>query len=387
MKDKKIALLGPTDRSIWTFRKGLISQLIADGHKVTVICSGGSYVEKIKSIGANHIEADMDRFMNPLRDFIYLFSLLKIFRHEKFDILHTFTIKPNFYGAIAAKLAGIRDVYSLVEGLGFLYNENNGIKPFLSRFMLFTIYKLAFFLNKKVWFINQDDPRDLVRRKILPSTKIVFIKSIGVDKDEYSLDQVDKEALSKLRKEYGPNGNELFVTLIGRMNWTKGIREFIEASKITKERYPNVIYLLVGEIQEGSPYSISKKYLKNNEDENFKWLDFRSDIVELLTLTDIFVLPTFYREGVPRSILEAMSLGKPVIATDSVGCREIVEDGINGILIPTRDAKALADSIVRLFENPELRKKYGKVARERIERELDERIIVRRVINELYELN
>jgi len=382
----KIALVGPTDRSIWGFRKGLIKALIGKGHKVFVLCSPGNYVERIESLGAVHIPVNISRFMNPVSDVRYCFSLLKVFHREKFDFVHTFTIKPNFYGAIAARLSGIKKVFSLVEGLGFLFNEEKGFKPWLSRTILLTVYKIAFSLNKRVWFINQDDPRDLIARNILPEEKVVFIRSIGVDKHEFSWQRVDKAALEKLRSEFGATDNEVFVTLIGRMNWTKGIREFVEAARILKKVHPHTVFLLVGEIQEGSPYTVPEEYLLMNESENFRWLDFRSDILELIALSDIVVLPTYYREGVPRALLEAMALSKPLVTSNSVGCREVVEEGENGFMVEIKNEIALAAAIEKLVDNPALRKEFGHRSFEKVEFELDESIVVDRVLKELYQL-
>ena len=301
--------------------------------------------------------SQISRFMNPFIDIRYFNSLLRIFKKERFDIVHTFTVKPNFYGAIAAKLAHTKKSYSLVEGLGFLLSYGNGFKGILYRNLLCILYKITFNINNRVWFINRDDIKDLKKWCVLSERKAVFIKSIGVDMHYFSYENVDMAAVQILRKQLSQGESDIFITLIGRMNWTKGIREFIEAYKILNETHPHVVFLLVGEIQEGSPHSIPESYLRASETRNFLWLGFRDDILEIIALSDIIVLPTYYREGVPRALLEGMALSKPLVASNFVGCREVVEEGRNGYMVPIKDPPSLASAIKRLIEAPNLRRR------------------------------
>ncbi len=377
-----VALVAPTDRSIWTFRRKLISSLIGRGDTVTVICSRGEYMNHIKQLGAICISVKFGRFMNPVTDLRYLITLLNIFRKNKFDLVHCFTIKPNIFGVLAAKLFRARQVVTLVEGLGFAYREDHGLIAWISRKVVLWLYWLSCTLANKVWFINRDDLDLFLSSKIIHKCKAVFIRSVGVDSDEYCIESVDPLQQAQLRKELW--NKRSYVTMVGRMIWSKGVREFVDAAAILEPRFPDVQFLLVGEIQDGSPLSVPREYLENEVGSNLKWLDFRQDVKDILAISDIVVLPSYYREGVPRSLLEAMAMAKPIVTTDSVGCREVVKNGENGYLVPIKDSSALADAISKLLDNPKKRTDFGSNGRLWVEKELDEKIVVERVLQELY---
>lgn len=380
----KIALIGPTDRSIWAFRKGLIKELIKQRHSVFVICSNGPYVELIKSLGAIHIHTKMPRFIDPIGDIIYFLNLLKFFKREKFDIVHNFTIKPNFYGSIAAKLSKIKQVLSLVEGLGFAYSDECGLKPWIQRHCFLCIYYILFKLTTRVWLINRDDMSTFINSGIIDKDKIVFIRSVGVDQVEYSMTSISVATIESLRKEFNIKHNSLVVSMVARMTWSKGVKEFVEASKILNSTCPTATFLLVGEIQPGSPLSVPEEYLTSVNHGNFKWLDFRNDVPAILALSDVVVLPSYYREGVPRSLLEAMSMGKPIITTDNPGCREVVQEKRNGFLVPIKNSFALASAIGELLSSADKRLVFGQHSRQMVENEFAEELITRRVLKDLY---
>jgi glycosyltransferase involved in cell wall biosynthesis len=174
------------------------------------------------------------------------------------------------------------------------------------------------------------------------------------------------------------------VTLVARLLWDKGIREFIEAAKILKQKYPQTLFLLVGPIDTGNPAAVSGEYLQQaHEGDLIKYLGERRDVPEIMYISDVVTLPS-YREGIPRVLLEAMCMEKPIVTTNSVGCKEVVEEGKNGFLVPIKDHVALASAIEKLVNNEELRVKMGKYGREKALREFDERIIVNRTL-QIYE--
>lgn len=385
----KIALVGPTDRSIWSFRRGLIRVLCERGHKVYVLCTSGDYVNQIERLGAIHIPVKISRFMDPLVDLKYLVRLCRVFSRERFHLVHNFTIKPNVFGAIAARLVGIPRVYALVEGLGFGYPEDPGLKPWICRRILLILYRICCLLSTRVWFINLDDMSLFLSHKVISKKKVVFIRSVGVDIEEYSPSSVVHKHVEKLRSEFGDTTRDttkriLYVTMVGRMIWPKGVREFVNAARELEATHANVKFLLVGEIQEGSPESIPREYLRSQVPSNFLWLDFRHDVKEILALSDVVVLPSYYREGVPRCLLEAMAMRKPIVAVDFVGSRELIVHGENGYLVPLKNSKALASAIRQLIDDPKKRSKFGEYGRSWVEKEFDERIIVKLVLNKLY---
>jgi len=384
----KIALVAPDDFSIWHFRKYLIKALKERGCNVYAISTAGEYVGLIESLGAVHIPVEMNRFMSPMKDLKFLMALYDIFRTEKFDIVHNFTIKPNIYSAIAARVAGIKKIIGSVTGLGFVYSDNSELKLRRLRPVINKLYWLGFKLSDKVWFQNADDLAFFVSSHLIDKQKAVIIKGSGVNLQEYWLYSLDSNKIVELKKELGANALTKFVVMVvARVVWSKGVREFIEASEILKEKYPFTKFILVGPIEKGSPLSVPQEYLREKEkSENFQWLGFRKDIKEILTLSDLVVLPSYYREGIPRSLLEAMALEKPIITTNSVGCKEVVEDGKNGYLIPIKDSKALADAIEVLINDDKKRADFGRYSRLKAEKEFDEKVVVDRIIKELYEL-
>jgi len=339
----KIAIVCPDDFTAWHFYKGLLKALKERDYDVYVVTAQGEYIRLIEGLGVIHIPIQMYRFISPIKDLRFLINLYKIFCKYSFDIVHNFTIKPNIYGAIAARMSGVKNVFGTVEGLGFMYSKEGGLKIKLLRPLVSKLYQLSCSLSNRFWFVNPDDLTFFVSEKIIRKQKAVLIKSIGINVKEYSLNAVSNVRMAK--------------------------------------------FILVGPIEKGSPLSVPQEYLREKEkSENFQWLGFRKDIKEILALSDLVVLPSYYREGIPRSLLEAMALEKPIITTNSAGCKEVVEDGKNGYLIPIKDSKALADAIEVLINDDKKRADFGRYSRLKAEKEFDEKVVVDRIIKELYEL-
>jgi len=383
----KLALVGPWDRLIWTGRKALISEMIQRGWEVVAIGSvtpGQDYVARIESLGARFIPVQVARFIDPITDAKYLVRLVKILRRERCDLVHTFTIKPNLFGTVAARIARVPKIVSLVEGFGYGYREGSHPTARCLRGLFFAALKVAFLLSHKVWFLNRDDLRECESLQLLTPGKGVMIASCGVDTNSLKSDRVDPEAIQALRRELGGTDKTQFVICVGRMNWPKGVREYVEASRLVAKQCQNSLFVLVGEIQPGSPFSVPREYLLNSNNANFRWLDFRHDVKELMALADVVVLPTYYREGVPLVLLEGLSLGKPIVATDWVGCREAVIDGVNGFLVPIKDEASLAGAISRLLRDSSLRMRMGNEGRQMAEKQFDEKDIARRVVAQVY---
>jgi N,N'-diacetylbacillosaminyl-diphospho-undecaprenol alpha-1,3-N-acetylgalactosaminyltransferase len=328
----------------------------------------------------------MNRFIDPADDLKFLVELYKIFRNEKFDLIHNFTIKPNIYGAIAGRLARTKRIVALVAGLGYAFLDGRGLKSRLIKLIALLAYKVGFKLTDKVWFQNSDDLELLVSKGAVEREKTVLIKGSGVDLHEFSMESVNLNDLAKLKQELGLTKDSQVVVMSARAQRSKGVLEFIEASSLVAQRNPDCIFLLMGVLAGNSPEAIPKEYLGEKESSYFRWLGFREDAREVLALADVVCLPSYYREGIPRSLLEALALGKPIVTTASVGCQETVDNNKNGFLVPVRDAQALAQAISKLLDDVELRQKFGHYSRLKAESEFDERLVVKRVIVELYGL-
>jgi len=352
-----IAFLSHLDLNLYLFRLPIMQRLIEEGHEVYAVCPKGEKFDAFSQFGIKAIAYDIERSsLNPLKEIKAIYNIYCAIKPLKLDILHTFTAKPNIYGTIAGKMAKVPTIINLVEGLGSFYIEES-VKNRVLRTLIEKLYKLVFAFSKQVVFVNSDDPAYLKEKNIIATNKISIIKSVGIDTEVFSPDKFDAEQLVALKRELGVE-DKLIVLMVARAIWHKGIKEFYEAASLL-EGDKSIQFILVGDADKGNPSSVEKSYLEAGA---VLWLGHRDDIASLTAMSDIYVLPS-YREGVPRTLLEAASMAKPIITTDTVGCREVVSEGENGYLIPIKDAQALAQKIAYLATHPEVRKIMGENGR------------------------
>lgn len=378
----KIAFLSHVDYNLYLFRLPVMLELKRIGWEVYAICPKGEVSDRFDNLGIKHIEYKIERKnINPFREFKTLIELYKILKSLDLDILHTFTYKPNIYGTIAGRIARIPIIINLIEGLGSLYVEDN-FKNRVLRYIVETMSRIAYKLSDKCIVMNSDDVEYLVHKKILPKDKAILIKSAGIDVDDFSPVKVNRQIIDKLKLELGLKSDQVVVLMISRLLIHKGIIEYLKAAEILKEKFrEKVEFLLVGSFDMGSPYNIQEEVLKDFiERKIIKFLGWRNDVKELLALSDIFVLPS-YREGVPRTLLEAGAMEKPIVTSDAIGCREVVENGKNGFIVPVKDYKTLAEKIEILIINECIRREFGKKSREKVVNEFNIKNIVRDYLN------
>lgn len=336
-----------------------MQELIRRGHIVYAICPNGEVSNSFANHGIVHIPYDITRSsLNPLKEIRSIRNIFKAIKPLGLDILHTFTAKPNIYGTIAGRLAGVPRIINLVEGLGSFYLEND-LKSRMVRNLIETLYRQTFKLADTVMFVNSDDPAYLISKKIIDPAKGFVIKGVGID----------TAAWSPLPKE----DDWLRVTMVARAIRHKGVLEFVEAAKILGEKYPGVSFQFVGSPDPGNPSSVTEAFMQSQP--HIHYLGHQENIRHILSQSDIFVLPS-YREGLPRTTLEAMSLGLPIVTTDVVGCRETVEEGVNGFIVPPKNVHALAEAIEKLIIGPSLRLRMGEAGRAKAILEFDIRTIV-----------
>ena len=377
----KIAIVLNDDFTMWQFRRGLISALCASGAEVWTITPPGPYVPKLEALGARHHAVEVRRFASPLADARLMLKLYRPFVSERFDIVHTITVKPNVFGGLAARLARVPRTSASVSGAGYGFSSDCG---WLVARAVPLLYGLAFRSVYRVWFQNEDDLSLFVSRGLLAPEKGLLIRSEGVNLDEYNPHPLSPELARSLRAELGVGEKELIVLMAARVVWSKGVREFVEASEQVALKFPKVRFLLAGPLDPESPDPIPESYLLQKKSGQFRWLGFRSDLKNLLGLADVVVHPSYYREGVPTVLLEAMAMGKPILTTDNVGCRETVEPGQNGFLVPSRNSGALATAIETLLGDDQLRLRFGLRSLEKVRAEFDEHNVISRVMSELY---
>jgi glycosyltransferase involved in cell wall biosynthesis len=283
------------------------------------------------------------------QEFKTLLELNKLYKEIQPDIVHHVTIKPVLYGTLVARWVGGIKILNAISGLGYLFIAQ-GWQSSIRKKLLLWGYR-AILYGKKVWilFQNPDDQALFFQHKIIHPQYTSIIKGSGVDLNQFALSAIPK--------------GKIQIILVARMLWDKGVGEFVESATVLKKQGIDADFILVGSIDPGNPESISTKQLEQwNRSGVVKWLGERSDITQLLTESHIAVLPS-YREGLPKSLIEAAAVGRPIITTDVPGCREVVKEGENGFLVPARDAKKLAVVIKKLINNPKLLIVMGKKSR------------------------
>lgn len=380
----KVALIVAENYSAWNFRRGLLKACVESGLDTYLITPSGEYDEYLKGLGVTHIPIPVDRKVNPIKDMMFFCSLYKIFRQKKFDVIHNISIKPNIYGAVAARLARIPNIVGSVTGLGNIYMDEMGLHFRSLRPFVTSLYRFAFNLTHRVWFQNSDDVNFFVSSGMIDKNKVIVIRGSGVNLSEFSKDAVDLKGTKQLKEDLEINDSAVVISMVARALKSKGVEDFIEAAEILSAQFPFIKFILAGDAEDGNPLSISKTYLESKQSKNFKWLGWRHDIREILHVSDIVVLPSRYREGVPKSLLEAMAMNKPIVATNVVGCKEVVEDGRNGYLVPPNNPAALANALADLIRDHKKRMDFGHYSRVLVQDHFDMNKINNKIMEELY---
>lgn len=368
---KRIAIIGNSAFSLYNFRRELILDLVERNWEVLAFAPDfdADWTEKIQSLGASPVSYGMSRAsVSVAGDLSTCVDLYKLIKKLKPNLTLSYFMKPVIYGTIASRLAGVKNSYALVEGLGYVYQDEAraGLKLRMIRFVTDILYFIAFCIARKVFFLNSEDIDYFVQRKIIAQSKLINLGGIGVD--------LIKFATIK------PVTQPVTFLLMARLLRQKGIIEFAEAASIVKATCPNTRFILLG-ATDPNPDSIKGGDIRPwVEQQVLEWPGNVSDVQPYLRQSSVYVLPSYYREGVPRSTQEAMAMGLPVITTDNVGCRDTVKDGISGFLVPIRDVNALAEAMMHFVRNPELITSMGLASRRLAEERFDVRKINERII-------
>lgn len=374
----KIAYLSHLDLNLYLFRLSWMKALLKQGHEVCAILPRGEFFDRFAEHGIRAIEYPIDRgSLNPLSAVATIRQLRDILKRERFDLLHSFTIKPNIFGSISGRLAGVPRIINHVTGLGYIYTEHTA-KARLLRLAASLLYRIAFNFAERVVFQNPDDLAAL--QGLFAPGKALIIKGTGVDTEHFSSSNVPDDVTGALRRELGLGSRDVVVTLIARLLWNKGVAEFLEAADTLSRRHADVRFLVVGWIDKGNPASVTEDFLMRFKSvPAISFLGERHDIRELLSVTDIYALPS-YREGTPRTVLEAMAMGRPIVTSDAPGCRQTVEQGVNGFLTPVGNSKAFAEALERLLLDPLLRACMGRESRDKVVREFSDEVVIEQVM-------
>ena len=344
-------------------KRGLAAK--AAGWRVILVARASDATPKLREAGIEVIPVDfIRRRLNPFAELRFTFQLAALYRRLRPDLVHHIALKPIVIGGLAARLAGIQSIVNAPVGLGFVFSSNKPLakllKPLVTNLLRLTLTPK----NAAVIFENPDDLDALAAAGMVRRDAAIIIRGAGVDIEEFA----------PTPEPPGP----VKIILIARMIREKGVADFVEAARILHGRAD---FILVGAPDEGNPNAVSEPELRAWQSEGLvTWLGPRQDIAALLAGAHIACQPSTYREGLPKSALEALAAGKPLVATDIPGCREAVIDNVTGFLVPPRDPSALAAALAKLIDDPALRARMGQAARLYAEQNFADAIICQKTL-------
>lgn len=370
----RIAIIGTIAESVLGFRADLIKSLISQGHQVYAFALdyNDDTKQRVSILGATPIAYNFSRTgINPFTDIYNTIALSRSLKKIAPDLVFSYFSKPVIFGTIAAALANIKRRIGMLEGLGYVFTEQpQGVsnKNKLLKIIQIFLYRISFPFLERIIFLNPDDPKDLIENYNLKAKAVSILGPIGLDLDLYPYSK--------------PNNPIVTFIFVGRLLAEKGINDYVAAAKLVKTKYPNSKFVVLGGLDEKTPGSLSSSDLqKLIEDQTIVYPGHVTNVVEWIADSSVFVLPSYYREGIPRSTQEAMAVGRAVITTDVPGCRETVIDGLNGFLIPRWAPQLLAEKMIYFIENEHAIEEMGKESYKLARENYDTAIANKKLIN------
>lgn len=352
----KFILISPKNRTVYNFRGDLVQRIIEKGYEVIVTGPDRTDVDRIEALGARFYEIPMNKTGTSVKaDLQYCKRLTDFLKRERPDVTLGYTVKPVVYGAIAAKRAKVKNVNSLVTGGGYTFTATS-LKARTLGVIVRMLYRIGLGKADHVIFQNPDDLKEFIRKGLADRKKCCYVHGSGVNLQHFHM-----EAL--------PEKTAFFM--LSRLLKSKGVREYLEAARIVKEKYPDVKFFLLGNYEDSMQDAVDKEYVEkfigNGVIERFEET---ADVRPYYAMSSVYVLPS-YREGTPRTVLEAMAMGRPIITTDTQGCRETVIEGKNGFLVPVKNEDAVAAKMIWFIEHPEKIAEMGSESRRLAQRKFD----------------
>ena len=364
---KKILISLNTAWNLLNFRAGLIGGLISSGYEVVAVAPKDEYVVKLELLGCRFVHLEMDnQGTHPIRDLLLLWRYFRLLKTEKPDLCLFYTVKPNVYGSLASRLCGIPFINN-VSGLGAVFIQGGWLRRFVS-----ALYRLAFRNSSRVFFQNRDDLELFLENKLVKVGLTDVLPGSGINLHRFTPANVTdrKSLITPFR-----------FLLIARMLKDKGVVEFVNAAQLLKESGVKAEFCLLGFLDVQNPAAISSEQMKEWTDEGFvKYLGVSDDVREHIASADCIVLPS-YREGTPRTLLEAAAMGKPIVTTNVAGCKEVVAHGVNGYLCEVKNVQDLAVKMKEmLLLSESQRRLMGESGRLKMENEFDENIVIQKYL-------
>jgi len=366
---KKVVIALNTAWNLLNFRSGLIRALVAAGYEVVAVAPPDEYAERLSVLGCRFVPLPMDnQGTHPVRDLLLLFRFFWLMRAERPDAFLGYTVKPNVYGSLAARALAI-PVINNIAGLGAVFIKGGWLNQLVKG-----LYQVALSRSQKVFFQNDDDRQLFITSRLVIESVTDLLPGSGID-------------LAKFSPAPLPAGTPVRFLLIARILWDKGVGEFVEAARLLKQRGVDAECCLLGFLDVQNPAAISRQQMNDWVAEGaVRYLGVSDNVREEIAQADCVVLPS-YREGTPRTLLEAAAMARPIVTTDAVGCREVVDDGINGYLCKPKDASDLADKMELIVSLTHAeREVMGLRGREKVEREFDEQIVIGKYLSAIEEV-
>ncbi len=369
----RIAVISNTAWSIYNFRAGLIKGLQAEGHDVIAAAPEDDYCDRIKElcpfVPLNSIQP---KGRNIFKELAVVKEMRQLYKREKLDAIISYTIKPNVYGGLARRGLPVKTI-STINGLGYAF-QSSGMLNKLVRLL----YKMGLRSSSLVVFQNKDDRQELIDLGVIQAQNTRLTPGSGVDISKFYQ-----------RPSFTRAGQNMHFLLSARLVAEKGIREYVEAARIVKKQYPEVVYLLLG-MPADNPSAITQQEIQDwTKDQVVNYVGKTDDMNSFMNDVDCLVLPSYYREGIPRVLLEGLSKGLPLISTDSIGCREVIlPDQSNGKLIQPKSIESLAEAMLHMIESAlEERQKMGEASRQYAISRFDEQLVVKQYFDFLEEVS
>lgn len=348
----KVMVVGNIAQSLVNFRGPLLGSMVARGHDVVAVSPENDprYTQALADLGVRYRTVPLQRAsFNPIADLRFMWALRRLMLEERPDVFLGYTIKPVIYGNFAARLAGVPSRNALITGLGYAFGTSSLKQRVLGR-AIHVLYRLALAGTRTVFFQNPDDREEFLARGFVPAERAALVSGSGVDLDLFPPSE--------------PPTSPLVFLLIARLIREKGIEQFVEAARVLKAKYPQAKFQLLGPF-DPNPTAISPAEVNEWESHGFvEYLGETDDVRPYLDAASVFVLPSYYREGTPRTALEALATGRPVVTTDAPGCRETVTHGVNGFLVEPKDVPSLTSALEQFLIDPELVVSMGRASLE-----------------------
>jgi glycosyltransferase involved in cell wall biosynthesis len=373
----KFVFFANTDWYLYNFRLSTALELKSRGHEVVMLSPAGAFGERFASHGLRWVTLAMDRAsLNPMREVVTLREVVRVLKRERPDLLHSFTVKCAVYGALAARMAKVPAVVNAVAGMGYVFTSDTlkakVLRPIVKLLMRGTLANG----HSRLILQNPDDADAFIQSRMVPLWQIRVIRSSGVDTTRF-YPRPNDAAQQPLR-----------VLLAARLLWEKGVGEFVDASRQLKRQGRDIEFVVAGMPDPGNPRSVTLAEVERwSSDGLVKWLGHVEDMPALMRSVDVMALPSYYREGVPKSLIEGAASGLALVTTDLPGCREVVtQHGVDGLRVEPRDASALAERLALLDDDRLLLRRLGERARETAMAHFDERRVIQETINVYDEL-